>query len=76
MAGMARATFCPGYACKPLKRLEKAAGETSNAGLKSGANEKTHLLHVAEQLLYNYRYFNVLFHKNQEGGGISQGYRI
>jgi len=34
---------------KPLKRLKKAFGETSSTGLKSGVNEKIHLLHTAEQ---------------------------
>ncbi len=33
---------------KTLKRLKKAFGETPNTGLKSGANEKTRLLHTAE----------------------------
>ena len=30
---------------KPLKRLEETIGETSSTGLKSGVNEKIHLLH-------------------------------
>ena len=51
LAKILRACFFYNYSAickKPLKRLEEAVGETSSTGLKSGVNEKIHLLHTAE----------------------------